>query len=336
MAASCRGLRRPASSAAVCPGRTRRTSSCLFETLDLHLPVRRVLPDGDLMDRRSFLKYANLAGVIATSPRHFFAAEQKPAAPTVAETSAETLLLKDYRPISIYKIPVTHVARARYPIIDMHSHPYAKTDAEIATWLKNMDATNVEKTLILTMSTGNAFDEIHGKYSKYPERFELWCGLDFSEYQQPSFPDGAVKELQRCGDAGARESGKFTTKDRAALRKIQRSGHASRCSAHGRGLGKGGRTANADQPSRGRPDLDVSTHGRAQRRPDERRRVASRQSARHRQASRHDRHSRAHTLARHRGTTFVACHFANLDYDLAHLGEVLDRHPNLYADIAAR
>lgn len=35
-------------------------------------------------------------------------------------------------------------------------------------------------------------------------------------------------------------------------------------------------------------------------------------------------------------TTFIASHFANLDYDLARLGEVLDRHPNLAADIAAR
>ena len=42
------------------------------------------------------------------------------------------------------------------------------------------------------------------------------------------------------------------------------------------------------------------------------------------------------TATRHRKTTFVACHFANLDYDLAHLGEVFDRNPNLYADISAR
>ena len=42
------------------------------------------------------------------------------------------------------------------------------------------------------------------------------------------------------------------------------------------------------------------------------------------------------TVARHRKTTFIACHFANLDYDLAHLGEVFDRNPNLHADISAR
>jgi predicted TIM-barrel fold metal-dependent hydrolase len=38
----------------------------------------------------------------------------------------------------------------------------------------------------------------------------------------------------------------------------------------------------------------------------------------------------------HPRTTFVACHFANLDYDLARLGALLDRLPNLYADISAR
>jgi predicted TIM-barrel fold metal-dependent hydrolase len=42
------------------------------------------------------------------------------------------------------------------------------------------------------------------------------------------------------------------------------------------------------------------------------------------------------TLARHRKTTFIACHFANLDYDLARLGEMFESNPNLYADISAR
>jgi predicted TIM-barrel fold metal-dependent hydrolase len=42
------------------------------------------------------------------------------------------------------------------------------------------------------------------------------------------------------------------------------------------------------------------------------------------------------TAGRHRKTTFVACHFANLDYNLAHLGEVFERNSNLYADISAR
>jgi predicted TIM-barrel fold metal-dependent hydrolase len=42
------------------------------------------------------------------------------------------------------------------------------------------------------------------------------------------------------------------------------------------------------------------------------------------------------TVKKHSNTTFIACHFANLDYDLARLGQVLERHPNLFADISAR
>jgi predicted TIM-barrel fold metal-dependent hydrolase len=35
-------------------------------------------------------------------------------------------------------------------------------------------------------------------------------------------------------------------------------------------------------------------------------------------------------------TTFIVCHFANLNHDLAILGAFLDKYPNLYADISAR
>jgi len=35
-------------------------------------------------------------------------------------------------------------------------------------------------------------------------------------------------------------------------------------------------------------------------------------------------------------TTFIACHFANLNHDLDRLGQMLDKYPNLYSDISAR
>ena len=41
-------------------------------------------------------------------------------------------------------------------------------------------------------------------------------------------------------------------------------------------------------------------------------------------------------VRRHSRTTFVAVHFAILDYDLARLGQLFDGLPNLYADISAR
>ncbi len=77
----------------------------------------------------------------------------------------------------------------------MHSHAYARTDEELTTWVKTMDAAGIEKTIILTGATGPRFDSLYSKYSKYPDRFELWCGFDLNGYNEPGWSEKAVKEL---------------------------------------------------------------------------------------------------------------------------------------------
>ena len=285
------------------------------------------------MNRRSFLKSANAAALGLTVPAAIFA-EEKKSAPTAPNPN--TLLLKNYRPQSIYKIPVTQIAKAKYPIIDMHSHPYAKTPAEIATWLKNMDACNVERTMILTMATGKEFDEVAKKYFSHPDRFEVWCGLDLNGYDKPHFGPATAKELERCHEAGAKGIGEIHDK--------------------GQGLRSGKSSAPKMHPDDTRMDvvwekagelhMPVSLHvadpiwmyqpmdahndglmNAYEWRLDNQPNIVK-------LAGMVDIFER--TLARHRKTTFIACHFANLDYDLGHLGEVLDRNPNLHADISAR
>ena len=41
-------------------------------------------------------------------------------------------------------------------------------------------------------------------------------------------------------------------------------------------------------------------------------------------------------VASNPGTTFIACHYANLSYDLEYLGTLFDKYPNLFADNSAR
>jgi hypothetical protein len=48
----------------------------------------------------------------------------------------ETLLLKNYRPVSIYNIPKTEINRAKFPVIDVHSHSYANSPDEIEKWVR--------------------------------------------------------------------------------------------------------------------------------------------------------------------------------------------------------
>jgi uncharacterized protein len=298
------------------------------------------------MNRRSFLKWTNLAGLAAGLPvKSAFGAapddaksgSSAHAAATARKTaSPETILLKDYRPQSIYKIPVTAIAKAKFPIIDMHSHPYAKTAREIDEWVGNMDEVGVEKTIILTMATGAEFDEIYRNYSKYAERFEMWCGFDFSGHDKPGFGPDAVKELERCRQAGARGVGEIHDKGKGL-----RSGKSNAPGMH------------PDDPRMGllwekcgELGMLVSLH------------VADpiwmyQKMDRHNDGLMNAYEWRLdnqpgivglsgmvdileRTLARHRNTTFIACHFANLDYDLGRLGQVLERNPNLYADISAR
>ena len=295
------------------------------------------------MNRRSFLRTAGFSGLSLGMPSSFPDARQdvrtkaNPQPKTAPNVdSPETILLKDYRPQSLYKVPVTEVARAKFPIIDMHSHPYAEDEQQVAEWVRNMDEVGVEKTIILTMTTGAQFENIHRRYSKYPDRFELWCGLDLAEYDKPGFGSAAVKELERCHRLGARGVGELHDK--------------------GRGLASGESKTAGMHPDDARMEpifekcgelgMPVSLH------------VADPIWMYQKMDKTNDGLMNAyewrldnqpdivglagmidileHTLSRHPHTTFIACHFANLDYDLARLGQVLDRHPNLYADIAAR
>jgi uncharacterized protein len=304
------------------------------------------MPIKNEVDRRLFLKWANLLGVAAwfqpvaiSAPNPPQDAKTVPPAHAPQATkppSPETILLKDYRPKSIYKIPVSQIDKAKFPIIDMHSHPYAKTAQQIDEWVKTMDEVGVQKTVILTMSTGAEFDDIYRKYSKYPDRFEMWCGLDLSGYDKQGFGPATVKELERCRQAGARGVGEIHDK--------------------GSGLISGKSKAPGMHPDDARMDavwdkcrelkMPVSLH------------VADPIWMYQKMDYTNDGLMNAYkwrldnkpnivnlpgmidifdrTLAKHRGTTFIACHFANLDYDLARLGEMFDRNPNLYADISAR
>jgi len=297
------------------------------------------------MNRRSFLKWANLAGLAAGLPSapafgavgHEANDQASTTTPSTTKIgSPEDILLKDYRPQSIYKIPVTEIAKAKFPVIDMHTHPYAKTEQEIEAWVRNMDEVGIERAMILTMTTGAEFDEIHRKYAKYPERFETWCGFDFTGYDKAGFGPAAVQELGRCKQAGARGVGEIHDK--------------------GKGLRSGKSNALGMHPDDPRMDslwekcgelgMPVSLH------------VADpiwmyQKMDRHNDGLMNAYQWRLdnqpdvvglsgmveifeRTLARHRNTTFIACHFMNLDYDLARLGEVLERNPNLYADLSAR
>jgi predicted TIM-barrel fold metal-dependent hydrolase len=255
-------------------------------------------------------------------------------APALPAKTPEQILLKDYRPVAIHKVPASVVAKARHPAIDMHSHPYAKTPEEVERWVGAMDAVGVEKTVLLTHAHGAEFDRLVELYARHPTRFELWCGFDYTGYDQPGYGAAAVAELERCVRRGAKGVGEEGDK--------------------GLGMGFGeAKGLHLDDPRlapllerAGELGLPVNVHvadpiwmyqkmdetndgmmNAVNWRLDDKQGLVGHSGM----VEMLERTARAHPR-----TTFVACHFANLDYDLARLGEILDRVPNLYADVAAR
>lgn len=153
------------------------------------------------MDRRrslTILSGAAIRGIAGRGKARVVEAQERSPSETQGETSPEKLLLKDYRPKSIYRIPETRITKAKYPVIDCHTHPYARGSNQVDQWAKNMDAVGLEKSVILTMASGDSFNEIRKQFSPHPDRFELWCGFDFAQFGSAGFEENAVEALERC------------------------------------------------------------------------------------------------------------------------------------------
>ena len=255
-----------------------------------------------------------------------------------AQTNPLDLKLKDYRPNSIFNIPKTEIKKAKYPAIDMHSHDYSKTAQEVDQRVRNMDSAGIQKIIILSYSTGSAFDSVIAKYSRYPARFEVWCGFDYTGYDQPGWSQKAVKELERCYREGARGVGELGDKGLGLF-------YSRPVPAYGMHI---------DDP-RMKPLLEkcaqlhmpVSVH------------VADPKWMYLPMDSANDGLMNAYTwkvdldkkgILNHQQmvntlmnavrenpkTIFIACHLANCSYDLSILGKMFDQYSNLYADISAR
>jgi uncharacterized protein len=252
-----------------------------------------------------------------------------------APATPEELLLKDYRPRSIFQIPQSRVEKARYPAIDVHSHNYARSDEEVSRWVRTMEEVGVEKAIILSGAARTRFDEVLAKYKKYPERFDVWCGFDYSGLHEAGFGPEAVAELERCYRMGAKGVGELSDKGRGLGATPDRNGlHIDdpkfdplfqKCAElkmpvnihvgedkwmyepmdrHNDGLMNAWKWKVPNTPDVLQHDEVVETLERA--------------------------------LERHPKTTFIACHFANCCSDLNRLAAMLDKYPNLYADMGAR
>jgi len=248
------------------------------------------------------------------------------------------LKLKDFRPVSIYKTPQTKIEKAKYPVIDFHSHDYAETDEQVDEWVKLMDAVGIARSTILSYSTGARFDSVVEKYRRYKDRFEIWCGFDYTGCGKPGWQHHAVEELERCykngargvGELGDKGLGEFYSKPTAGwglhIDDPQMKPLLEKCAelhmpvsihvAEDAWMYENADSTNDGLMNAGTWKVDMNKKGIL----DHDQLVTTLENA----------------VKNNPKTIFIACHLANCCSDLSKLARLFDTYPNLYADIAAR
>ena len=257
---------------------------------------------------------------------------------SVMAQDVNQLLLKDYNPISICKISITHMNQAAFPVIDIHSHDYANTDEDVAQCVKNMDLCGIQKTIILSGTTGDKFDSILQKYARCGARFDIWCGFDYTGFDKRGYGPAAVKELERCFKMGAKGVGELSDKGLGVYNAgLVKSNGMHYDDARMKPLYE--KCAELHMPI----NVHIADPIWMYEKMD-----ATNDRLMNAEKWRIDRTKHGiygfealiqtleNAVENNPKTTFIACHFANLNHDIAKLGEMLDKYPNLYADISAR
>lgn len=239
-------------------------------------------------------------------------------------------------PQNIHQVPRSDVTRAATPAIDVHTHAYAENKKEVDRVIESMDSVGVDKLIILTGATGAKFNALVDRYSKYPDRFDLWCGIDYSGYMEQDWSEKAVAKLERCTEMGATGIGEMSDKGKGLVPTTdpdsQMHPNDPRMDPIFEKAAEMGLPVNIHigEPIWMYQPMDSTNDGLGR---------ANIWEVKHQDVT--VSHSdmidvMEETLKRHPNTTFIACHLMNLNNNLARLGDLLDQYSNLYIDISAR
>jgi uncharacterized protein len=121
----------------------------------------------------------------------------------------KTLLLRDFKPVSMLRVPVHEVDRAKFYAIDVHSHvnDAARIDEHMPPErvVEVMNKTNVKTIVILTGLWGEKLQAVIDEMVKpYPGRFMVFTQLDWTKIDDPNFGAEMVAQIRDSVARGAR------------------------------------------------------------------------------------------------------------------------------------
>jgi predicted TIM-barrel fold metal-dependent hydrolase len=244
--------------------------------------------------------------------------------------------IREYKPKSTLVVPQHPVPRAKFPVIDIHSHQSTPISAgEYDRVIKGMESNNLQILVNLSGSSGDRLrqgvDALRA--SKYKDRMVLFANINFRESVGPGFGAQAAKQLEADVKAGA--AGLKIFKD---LGMFVRKADGSRLHVDDPELDAIWETCArlnipvlihiAEPPAFFEP-LDYSNERWLE--------LALYADRRHQTGVRFEElmTERNNMIRKHPNTRYILAHFGWHASDLARAGKLLDSHPNVFYDVAA-
>ena len=243
--------------------------------------------------------------------------------------------IREYKPKSQLVTPQHPVPRARFPVIDIHSHqPTPISPAEFDRVMNGMEANNLQILVNLSGSSGDRLrqgvDALRA--SKYKDRMVLFANVNFSNVG-PGFGATAAKQLDLDLKAGA--MGLKVFKD---LGMFDRKADGSRLPVDDPELDAIWETCARNnvpvlihiaEPAAFFESLDYSNERWLE--------LSLYPDRRHQDGVRFEQlmTERNNVIRKHPNTKFILAHFGWHANDLARAGALLDQNPNAYYDVAA-
>jgi predicted TIM-barrel fold metal-dependent hydrolase len=171
-----------------------------------------------ILSRRAWLTSLGL-GIAAGRGRAAGATQATPSARAVAPQGTDSLLLKDFQPRSMLVVAETPVARARFPVVDVHTHPTRRARilagvphgeavravATPADLLAIMQRRNLRTIVDLTGGVGAGLAEsIRTLQQPHPDRFVVFTEPSYDRITDAGYAQWQADELGRAKAAGAR------------------------------------------------------------------------------------------------------------------------------------
>ncbi len=129
--------------------------------------------------------------------------------PATDADSKKTILLKDFHPEPTLHAAVHEIQRAKFPVIDVHTHTNDAAGigdrVDPKEMVARMDRLNIKTIVILTGMWGDKLQTIIDDMVKpYPGRFVVFTQLDWSKINDPNFSQLMVRQIDDSVARGAR------------------------------------------------------------------------------------------------------------------------------------